>query len=61
MFGIDSKFSIFAAKKHLRAWVKHKTGAGPAPPALTDIDQNILRIFGQTPAFRGNYYIHMHI
>ena len=45
--------SFVTAKKHLRAWVKHKTGGGPPPPALTDIDQVMLRMFGNTAAFRG--------
>ena len=59
-------FSYFTAKKHLRAWVKHKTGGGPAPTALTDVDQVMLRIFGETPAFKGkevllNYTQSVHI
>ena len=33
--------------------MKHKTGGGPPPPALTDVDQVILRTFGNTPSFRG--------
>ena len=46
-------YFTITAKKHLRAWVKHKTGGGPAPAPLTDVDQVMIRIFGNTPSFRG--------
>ena len=31
----------------------HETGGGPAPPALTPVEQSVWRILGKTPGFIG--------
>ena len=31
----------------------HKTGGGPAPPALTPVEEAVWRILGKTPGFIG--------
>ena len=44
---------FFSAKDKSGAIWEHKTGGGPQPSQLNDIDWAILRILGDSPAFKG--------
>ena len=55
-FGISAMkyfYFSFSAKDKNRALHEHKTGGGPQPPPLNEIDKAILRILGDSPAFKG--------
>ena len=44
---------IFLAKEKLQLHKKHETGGGPPPPDYNEMDLAILRILGDSPAFKG--------